>query len=250
MKLENRRALITGSSTGIGRGVAIAYAAEGADVVVNYPDESERANAEAVVAEIENLGRRGAAIRADVSLEDEANALVDGAAEFLGGIDILVNNAGIAAASPLEDTPVDTWDRMIAVHLRGTFLVTRRALPMMYEQDDGKIINTTSQLAHIGGPGLCHYTAAKGAIISLTRSLALEVGTRNINVNSVAPGATLTPILDSVPDEHIEQVRRGIPKGRIADVADIVPSYVFLASDDAGHYQGQTISPNGGDAFL
>ena len=143
-----------------------------------------------------------------------------------------------------------TWDRMIAVHLRGTFLVTRRALPGMYAQDDGKIINTASQLAHIGSPGLCHYTAAKGAILSFTRSLALEIGTRNLNVNSVAPGATYTPILDAVPADHLEAVRQGIPKGRIADVDDIVPSYVFLASEEARHYQGQTLSPNGGDAFV
>ncbi len=250
MKLENRRALITGSSTGIGAGVAVAFAAEGADVVVNYPDDGERHHAEAVVAEIEALGRRGVAIRADVALEDEANALADGAIESLGGLDILVNNAGIAAAAPLEETPTETWDRMIAVHLRGTFLVTRRALPGMYAQDDGKIINTASQLAHIGSPGLCHYTAAKGAIISFTRSLALEIGTRNLNVNSVAPGATYTPILDAVPADHLEAVRQGIPKGRIADVDDIVPSYVFLASEEARHYQGQTLSPNGGDAFL
>ena len=249
-RLQGRRALITGSSSGIGRGVAIAFAAEGADVVVNYPDASQAANAAEVVSAVVALGRRAIAIPADVALETDVDRLVDGAVESLGGLDILVNNAGIASASPIEAMPVELWDRTLAVHLRGTFLLTRRVLPLMYAQDFGRIINTASQLAYKGSAGFAHYTAAKGAIISMTRSVALEIGARNVTINSVAPGATHTPILAGVPDDIMATIRAGIPRGRIAEVAEIVPAYVFLASDDARHFQGQTLSPNGGDVFL
>lgn len=249
-KLNGKRALITGASSGIGRGVALAFAAEGAAVAINYPDASQAAAAHAVVKQIIDAGGEACAIEADVADEDQVDALVADCVARLGGIDILVNNAGIAHVAPLEQIEVATWDRVIAVHLRGTFLVTRKVLPLLYAQGYGKIINTVSQLAHSGSPGLTHYTAAKGAIISLTRSLALEIGERDINVNCVAPGATRTPILDDVPDDLLEQVRLGIPKKRIAEVTDIVPTYVFLAGDESRHFQGQTLSPNGGDVFL
>lgn len=249
-KLAGKRALITGSSSGIGAGVAVAFAREGADVIVNYPTGDERANAIEVCTAVEAEGSRVIAVQADVSLEDEAAELVDRGIEALGGIDILVNNAGITHTAPVEDIPVADWDRVIAVNLRSVFLVTRRVIPLMYDQNYGKIINTASQLAYKGAPGFSHYTASKGAILSFTRSLALEIGTRNVNVNCVAPGATHTPILDGVPEELLEAIRQSVPKKRIAEVDDIVPAYVFLASEDSAHFQGQCLSPNGGDVFL
>ena len=249
-KLANRKALVTGSSSGIGAAVALAFAKEGADVVINYPDDSQQENVDNLCAEIEATGSQVVAVKADVSLEDDANELVDQALSAMGRLDILVNNAGIAHADPVEEIPVEMWDRMIAVHLRSQFLVTRRVIPGMYEQNYGKIINTTSQLAYKGAPGFTHYTATKGAIISFTRSLALEVGERNVNVNAVAPGATKTPILNDVPDELLEQIRQSIPRKKLAEISDIVPTYVFLASEEANHYQGQCLSPNGGDVFL
>jgi 3-oxoacyl-[acyl-carrier protein] reductase len=232
MKLNDNVALVTGSSSGIGRGVAIAFAREGADVVVNYPTADQAASAREVCDAITKLGRCAVAN------------------EQFGRIDILVNNAGIAAASPVQDIPIEQWDRVIAVHLRGTFMMTREVLPQMYERRSGRIINTASQLAYKGAPGFAHYTAAKGAILSFTRSVALEIGDRGITINCVAPGATRTPILADVPPDLLEQIRAGIPLGRLAEVDDIVPSYVFLASEDGRHYQGQCISPNGGDVFL
>lgn len=250
MRLKGKRALISGSSSGIGRGVALAFALEGADVVVNFPDASQAANAQSAVDEIRSLGRRALAIEADVADESQVDRLVDGALDALGGIDILVNNAGIAAAFPVESIPVELWDRTLAVHLRSAFLLIRRVLPLMYEQDYGKIINTASQLAYKGNAALAHYTAAKGALISMTRSIALEIGSRNVNINCVAPGATHTPILAGVPADMLEGIRQSIPKGRLAEVADIVPTYLFLASEESGHFQGQTLSPNGGDLFL
>lgn len=245
-----KRALITGSSSGIGAAVAVAYAAEGATVAINYPTAVEAEAAENVLLQIEAVGGTGIAIQGDVADEDDASNLVEQALQDLGGIDVLVNNAGIASAAPVESLAVSDWDRMIAVHLRSVFLVTRKVLPLMYEQQYGKIINTASQLAYKGAAGFSHYTAAKGAIISFTRSLALEIGERNINANCVAPGATSTPILADVPDTIIEAIRQSIPKGRLADVEDVVPAYVFLASDSAKHFQGQCLSPNGGDVFL
>lgn len=249
-KLEGRTALITGSSRGIGAGIARAFAAEGADVAINYPSASEANNAAAVRSAVEAMGRRCFAIQADVSIEPEANALVDEASERLGRIDILVNNAGIAPGRPIEETTTELFDRIFAVNVRGMFMVTRRVLPLMIERDYGKIINTASQHAYSGWSGLTAYTASKGAIISFTRSLAREIGARNINVNSVAPGGTRTPILDDVPVELVEEVRLGIPKQRIAEVEDIVPAYVFLASDETRHFHGQCLSPNGGDVML
>ncbi len=250
MKLANRIALVTGSSSGIGRGVALAFAREGADVVLDYPDETQATNAREVCEAILGLGRRAIAVQADVAVEADVKRLCAVALDKFGRVDVLVNNAGIAAAAPVQDIPVEQWDRVIAVHLRGTFLMTRELLPQMYERGWGRIINTASQLAYKGAPGFAHYTAAKGAILSFTRTLALEAGDRGVNVNCVAPGATRTPILADVPPDLLEQIRQSIPLGRIAEVDDIVPSYVFLASEDGRHYQGQCLSPNGGDVFL
>ena len=161
-----------------------------------------------------------------------------------------MNNAGIATVSTIERMTSAMWDEMLATNLRSVFLCTRYVLPIMYQQDYGKIINTASQLAYKGAPGLSHYCAAKAAIIAFTRALSLEIGTRNVNANCVAPGATETPILSGISTDAIEAIRTSIPKGRLATVEDIAPAYVFLASDEARHMVGQCISPNGGDVML
>ena len=250
MTLSGRVALITGSSSGIGRAVALAMAAAGADIVVNHPTAAEAAAAEEVAERIRALGRRAIVSQADVNDAAAVESMVATAMAMSGRIDILVNNAGIAVAGAAHEMPVDLWDRVIAVHLRGTFLVTRAVLPHMYASGYGRIINTASQLAYKGAPGFSAYTAAKGGILSFTRSVALEIGARDITINCVAPGATRTPILDDVPPTLLEEIRRSIPLGRIAEVEDIAPSFVFLAGDGARHYQGQCLSPNGGDVFL
>ena len=180
-KLEKKRALVTGSSSGIGAGVALAFAREGADVVVNYPTPKQQEAAEKIAEEVRSAGRKSEAIQADVSEPDQVAQLVEGGVAALGGIDILVNNAGIAATNKVEDMAIEEWDRMMAVHLRSVFLVTRLVLPMMYRENSGKIVNTASQLAYKASPGLSHYVAAKAAIVAFTRCLALEIGTRNVN---------------------------------------------------------------------
>ena len=248
VSLSGKTALVTGASSGIGAAVASALAGNGAMVWVNHPDEASAESAQAVVTSIAESGGAAKTIQADVSSESDVLAMFS--ALGLGLLDILVNNAGIAHSSPVEMLEVADFDRLMAVHLRGTFLCTRSALKMMYAQNSGRIINTASQLAYIGAPGFSHYTAAKGAILSFTRSLALEIGDRPITANCVAPGATMTPILADVPDDILEGIRQNIPAGRIADVEDIVGAYLFLASDAAGHFRGQCLSPNGGDAFL
>ncbi len=249
-KLQDKTALITGASSGIGKEVAIYFAEEGADVAVNYPDASQTENVKVVVAEIEKRGRRALAIQADVSQAGENAAMVDRFIEAFGHIDILVNNAGIGRTVPVDQMTVENWDEMIAINLRSVFLATHKVLPLMYAQGHGKIINTASQLAYKGAPGLAHYTASKAAIVSFTRSLSLEIADRGVNVNCVAPGATTTPILDGMDEEILETIRQTIPRGRFAVVDEIAPTYVFLASSDSDHFVGQCLSPNGGDIFL
>ncbi|MES1943917.1 3-ketoacyl-(acyl-carrier-protein) reductase [Salinisphaera sp. PC39] len=250
-KLDGRIALVTGASSGIGRGVAIAFAAEGARVAVNHPPVAGQVEAaEAVCDEIRELGGEAMAVSADVSDEAQVADMVARTEAALGPVDILVNVAGIAASAPVEAIDAADWDRVLGVHLKGTFLCTRAVLPGMYERDYGKIINTASQLAYKGAPGFAHYTAAKGGILSFTRTLSLEIGSRNVNANVVAPGATRTPMVDGLPADIVEAIRASIPKGRLAEVEDIVPAYVFLASDDARHFVGQCLTPNGGDVFL
>jgi len=249
-KLDDKIALITGSSSGIGKAVALAFAREGAHIALNYPNDSEAQNAAEVSSAIAALGRRVTAIQADVSKEDQARALVDETMRTYGRIDILVKNAGIATVSTVGEMPVAMWDEMMAVNLRSVFLCTRLVLPIMYQQNYGKIINTASQLAYKGAPGISHYCAAKAAVITFTRSLSLEIGTRNVNANCVGPGATWTPLLATLGEQAIEAIRAAIPKGRVATVDDIAPAYVFLASDESRHFVGQCLSPNGGDVML
>jgi 3-oxoacyl-[acyl-carrier protein] reductase len=249
-KLQDRVALVTGSSSGIGRGVAIAFAREGAKVIVNYPDATEAQNAAAVRAEVERMGTQALDVRADVSIEHEAEKLVETVQRNFGRLDILVNNAGIGNVARVEAMAPSQWDRMIAVNLRSVFLCTHFVLPIMYRQDYGRIISTASQLAYKGSAGLAHYCAAKAAVIAFTRSLSHEIGTSNITANCVAPGATQTRMVEGIDKDLMDSLLASIPKRRLATVDEIVPAYVFLASDEARHFVGQCLSPNGGDVML
>ena len=249
-ELSGQSVLITGASSGIGAGLASAFAAQGCHIAVNYPDISAQSAAENIVNAINSDGGNAIAVQADVSRSDEVAAMMDVTLSHFGKLDILVNNAGIARSAPVQEISEADWDLVMAVHVKGTFLCTRAALPHMLERDSGRIISTTSQLAYKGAPGFAHYTAAKGAILSFMRTLALEIGAGNITANCVAPGATLTPILEDVPADILEAIRLGIPRGKLAEVEDILGVYLFLASDGAAHFRGQCLSPNGGDVFL
>ena len=249
--LEGRTALVTGSGRGIGRAIALAFAAEGADVAIN--DHGRMDEAREVARQIEALGRSALVVEADVSREEPVAAMVERVLEGFGRIDILVNNAGIATLARVEQMDVDLWDRMIAVHLRGTFLVTRSVLPGMLERGDGRIINISSQIAQLGRERFANYAAAKAGIIGFTKSLAREVCPRGVLVNCIAPGPIRTDLVPDTPDlpgmprvDHIAP----LPLRRSGTPEEVAPTAVFLASDAATYYCGQTLGPNGGDVML
>ena len=244
--LKNRVAVVTGGSRGIGMGIVQKLLISGSKVAIIGQSEilSDKAS-----QEFKKLGET-VYFCGDVKNLTDIQRCIKEIVNKWGKIDILVNNAGIATSAPIHEMTDEMWDELISIHLNGTFYATRECLKVMYEQEYGRIINTASQLAYKGSPGFSHYTAAKGAIISFTRSLSLEIGKMNIRANCVAPGATMTRMLSEVPTEILDGIKASIPKGTIANIEEIVPAYVFLASDDGDHFVGQTISPNGGDHFL
>ncbi|MCL5958494.1 MAG: 3-oxoacyl-ACP reductase FabG [Chloroflexi bacterium] len=247
-KLDGRIALVTGSSRGIGRGIALALAKEGADVTVNY--FQGEAEAEEVVKGIQELGRLAIAVQADVSQVEDSQRLVERALKTFGRIDILINNAGIINQCNLVDMPVQTWDRLIACNLRSVFLVTKFTLPSMLKQNSGRIINTSSTFGQKGAATVVHYSASKGGIIAFTKALAREVSSRGITVNSIAPGPVETDLLAAEPEEWKREKLSLIPVGRFAQVEDVARVAVFLSSDEGSYFTGQTLCPNGGDVML
>jgi 3-oxoacyl-[acyl-carrier protein] reductase len=243
-RLEGRIALVTGGNTGIGRAVALAYAAEGADVAVCWVDREPEAKS--LVKAVEGAGRRALAVKADVTSEAEVVALLDRAERELGPLDVLVNNAGVQRAQALTDISVADWDRMMNVHLRGAFLCSREAARRMIPRRRGRIINVCSQLGYIGRERYTAYSAAKGGVIAFTRALAKELAPHGILVNGVAPGLVDTGF-DPLPEEAKRAHAASLPLKRLGAVEDMTPAFVFLASDEAGYYCGQLFHPNGGE---
>lgn len=247
-KLEGRVAVVTGAASGIGRGIAVEFAREGADIVV--ADMASLDDAAAVMSEIAEAGTRGVFIRTDVSDEASVRALAQRAIEEFGRVDILVNNAGIFTESLLEDISVEDWDRVLNTNLRGTFLCTRMLIGQMLERGDGRIINIASQLGQIGGTSVPHYVASKAGIIGLTKALAREVAGRGVLVNAIAPGPIETPLLDRETEEWRSGKLAELPIKRFGRVDEVTPTAVLLASADGSYYVGQTLGPNGGDVML
>jgi 3-oxoacyl-[acyl-carrier protein] reductase len=250
-KLDGKIALVTGASRGIGREIALAFAREGADVAANY--HKSQAAAEALVAEIGELGQRAVAIHGDMGEPDDIERMVAEAVSAFGRIDILVNNAGFLTIYEVADMPLAEWDAVMATHLRGTFLATQLVLPQMLERRSGKIINIASQLAYKGRAGLAHYCAAKAGMIAFTRVLALEVSRQGVYANCIAPGPIATEIIPHTSAADLEadaRLAESLPIGRIGTVEEVAPTAVFLASDDSTYYVGQVLSPNGGDVML
>jgi 3-oxoacyl-[acyl-carrier protein] reductase len=247
-RLSGKKAIVTGGARGIGRGIAEGFAAEGADVavfdVVGAPAAAPLVNA------VEAHGQRALYLQCDVSDRAAVEGAVNEVVGKLGGVDVLVNNAGIVHEALVEDLDPDDWDRVIAVNLRGTFLCTRAVLPHMLRQGGGRIINIASQLGQIGGSTMAAYSASKAGVIGLTRALAREVSVRNVLVNAIAPGPVETAMLASESEDWKRAKLAALPIGRFASVAEIVPTAVFLASDDSTYYTGQTLGPNGGDVML
>jgi len=244
-KLDGRVAIVTGAATGLGRGIAILYAKEGADVAVL---DRNAAGARKVADAITALGRRSVAIAVDVGDESDVIAAIAQAVETLGPPDILVNNAGIATVSFLEQMETAIWDEMIQINLTSVFLCTRAVLPFMRERGYGRIINISSQLAHKGGAGMAHYAAAKAGILGLTRSLAYEVTRDNIAVNAICPGPLDTDM--KLPPEWVARKQSELVIGRQGTVAEVAPTALLLAGEDAAFYVGATFNPNGGDIMV
>jgi 3-oxoacyl-[acyl-carrier protein] reductase len=247
-RLAGQVALVTGAASGIGAGISVAFASEGADVIL--VDLAEPSAAAGVLAAIRGHQREALYVQADVSDEDSVAAMAQAALARFGRVDILVNNAGIFTQSLLEDMPVADWDRVLAVNLRGTFLCSRALIGQMLERGSGKIINIASQLGQIGGSEVAHYSASKAGVIGLTKALAREVSHRGVLVNAIAPGPIVTPLLDSETEEWRSAKLAELPMRRFGRVDEVTPTAVMLASADGSYYAGQTLGPNGGDVML
>ncbi|WP_022853796.1 3-oxoacyl-[acyl-carrier-protein] reductase [Thermodesulfatator atlanticus] len=244
MKLENRIALVTGASRGIGRAIALALAKEGADVIVNYASSAEAAKE--VVSEIKALGRKAIALKFDVASFDEVQNAVKEAEENFGPIDILVNNAGITRDTLLMRMKEEDWDKVLGVNLKGAFNCSKAVIQGMMKRRFGRIINISSVIAFSGNPGQTNYAAAKAGLIGFTKSLAREVATRGITVNAVAPGYIETDMTAKIPEKIKQAILAQIPMGRVGKAEEVAPAVVFLASEEASYITGAVIHVNGG----
>ena len=245
--MTGRVAFVTGAASGIGRAVALRLAADGASVVVN---DLTLQRASAVRDEITAAGGRAVAVAGNVAVEAEVAAMLDQARSALGDIDLLVNNAGHVHQARFVDIEPAEFDRMFAVHVRGNYLMTRAVLPAMLKAKAGVIVNVASQLGQIGGVELVHYSAAKAAIIGMTKSLAREVSGLGVRVNAVAPGPINTPLVMALSQDWREAKARELPLGRFGEPDEVAATVSFLASPEASLFVGQTLGPNSGDVML
>lgn len=242
--LAGQAALVSGASRGIGRAIALAFAAEGAAVVVNYREDQQ--GALATVRLVQEQGGDALALQGDVSEEASAHRLVDKAVGRFGRLDILVNNAGTALSSLLIDTRGEEWDRLMAVHLRGAFNLSQAALRPMMEARHGRIVNISSIWGLVGAAGEVAYSTAKAGIIGFTRALAKEVGAWGITVNAVAPGAVETDMLADLTPADRRELAEHTPLGRLGTPEEIAAAVLFLVGPGGSFLTGQVISPNGG----
>ena len=240
--LSGKRALVTGAGMGIGQGIAIELARQGADVAVHYAHSEP----EETVREIEASGGRAAIVQGDLSKVGECERVVDEAANSLGGLDVLVNNAGVTRALPFLETDEATYDEMFDLNMKGYFFCARRAVPLMLEAGGGSIINITSIHGYAGFPRHAAYAATKGAINAFTRELAVELADRGVRVNAIGPGLIEVPRYFDTPGYTTEFGNTLVPSGRIGYPKDVAPTAAFLASDASDFVTGQVIYVDGG----
>ena len=248
LALENKVAVVTGGSRGIGRAIALELAERGAAVVVNYNKSPEAA--EEVVKQIQAGGGKAAAFQADVSDFKQAEALIKFAVETFGDLSILVNNAGITRDQLIMMMPESDWDAVINTNLKSTFNCSKAAVKHMMRKRTGRIINMASVAGQMGNPGQTNYSASKGGQIAFTKALAREVAARNITVNAIAPGFVDTEILDAMTPETLEAALKLVPLGRKGQPEEIAFTAAFLASDGAAYITGQVIGVDGGMAMM
>ncbi|WP_170007026.1 3-oxoacyl-[acyl-carrier-protein] reductase [Bacillus fonticola] len=244
MRLEGKVAVVTGASRGIGRAIALTFAKEGANVVVNYAGSEQKAKE--VVAEIEQLGRKAIAVQAGVQHAEEVSALIKTTVESFGRVDILVNNAGITRDNLLMRMKEEEWDDVINTNLKGVFLTTKAVTRPMMKQRSGTIINISSVVGVLGNPGQANYVAAKSGVIGLTKTSAKELAARNIRVNAIAPGFISTDMTDQLSDDVREAMLTNIPLSKLGKPEDIANAAVFLASEESRYMTGQTLHVDGG----
>ena len=239
MRLEGQVAIVTGGGGGIGKATCLAFAREGADIVI---PEVNVANAEAAASEIQALGRKCEVIETDVSNGDSVRKMVNQTLHEFGRIDILVNNAGIFSYTRIDACTEEEWDRMMAVNLKGPFLCSQAVMETMKAQRSGRIINLGSLAGQVGGiVASAPYSASKAGVMCLTKSLARVLGEYGITVNSIAPGIAATEMAKNHPD-----MRAQIPLGRVADASEVASAILFLASEEGRYLTGATLDVNGG----
>lgn len=245
MRLKDKVAIVTGSGRGIGRAVALAFAREGADVVISDVDMEP---AEQTAEEVRRMGRRSLAVRTDVTKREDVEQLFKTTVDQLGRVDVLVNNAGVIRPAMLDKMTDEQWELVINTHLRGTFYCIREAAKYMIPRRSGKIINVTSSAGLVGTIGQINYSAAKAGIVGVTKSAARELARYNINVNCVAPGLVATRLTEKIrTDEKLrEEYLRRVPLGRWVEPEEVAEAFVFLASDGANYITGQVLCVDGG----
>ena len=248
MLLEGKVAVVTGASRGIGQAIAVDLAANGAKVVINYNASAEAA--EGVVTAIKDQGGEAMAVQADVGDFDQAQALIKTAIESYGHLDILVNNAGTTRDTLLMTMKEEDWDTVLATNLKSVFNCCKAAIrPMIRRKQGGRIINISSIVGLVGQGGQTNYAASKAGIIGFTKSLAKEVGSRQITVNAVAPGFFPTALTAVLADEHVETMTKLIPLGRWGELEEVAHLVTFLASSKATYITGAVIQVDGGLAI-
>ncbi len=243
MQLEGKKAVVTGGGRGIGRCIALALAAGGADVAVLDMDE---AGAVETAGLIEGTGRKSLALAVDVSRLSAVEEAINKILDLWGSIDIVVNNAGITRDNLLMRMKEDEWDSVIAVNLKGSFNLCKAVARSMMKQRSGCIVNIASIVGMMGNAGQVNYAASKGGLIALTKSLAKEMVSRGIRVNAIAPGFIATEMTDKIPENIREEMVKAIPLGRMGEPDDVASVVLFLASPAAGYITGQVIVVDGG----
>ncbi len=247
MRLENKIALITGSSQGIGRGIALRFAQEGADVVINYNRTAK--GAEEALREVEATGRRGLIVQADLGNTADIKRLVHTAVEHFGRLDILVNNAGLETHAPFWEVSESDYDKVLNVNLKGVFFATQEFVRhLMVSKRRGKVVNISSVHEELPFPNFTAYCVSKGGLKMLTRNLSIELGALGININNIAPGAVETPINTKLLNDpqKLGALLSQIPLGRLGQPGDVAGLAVFLASSDADYVTGSTYFVDGG----